>query len=43
MDSIIKKKINGNHKKRDGLGEDQEKEQVFVIKDLIPENKDSIP
>ena len=40
-----KGKFNGNHKKIDGLGENQqfkENDRVFVIKDLSPEDKDSI-
>ena len=31
-----KEKFNGNHKKRDGLMEDREKDRVFIIKDSIP-------
>ena len=38
-----KEKFNGNHKKRNGLKEDQKKNQVLVIKDSIPKDKDSIP
>ena len=38
-----KEKFNGNHKKRDGLMEDREKDRVFVIKDSISKDKDSIP
>ena len=38
-----KEKFNGNRKKRNGSGEDQEKDRVLVIKDFIPEDKDSIP
>ena len=38
-----KEKFNGNHKKRNGLVEDREKDRVFIIKDSILEDKDSIP
>ena len=38
-----KRKFNWNHKKNDGLREDQENDRVFVIKDSIPEDKDLIP
>ena len=41
-----KGKFNGNHKKIDGLGENQqfkENDRVFVIKDSSLEDKDSIP
>ena len=37
-----KGKFNGNHKKKSGPREDQENDRVFVIKDSIPKDKDSI-
>ena len=37
-----KGKFNENHKKINGLGEDQEKDRVLVIKDSITKDKNSI-
>ena len=44
MDSIIKRENSmGIIRKEMALGKIKKKDQVFVIKDSIPEDKDSIP